>query len=292
MNVKNKERKKERLVRSISDQFKRTIKITALTVGLVAPVVLFANGSGCDTDDDCIIIIGNPPPELPPGYEGPTPGCDYLWDSDCDDDSGGGGSGGGGSGSGNSQQCQALEARKPPACHSDPLVNASSGQPLPFVSYGTWLISQFSSINPRVYERDFQGQLVQVRQYRNLTSNMSLIIGHQMSISYMSSGTYINSRSTIWNTLAAHCQQNFFQTDDRNDCLQEQADFMASLHPNPSQGGGSWGGSVSWGPFSASIGGTTPTGNWVSNFLDKVQADKQCNLWFEDPAQDDCNGGN
>ncbi|MCX7555207.1 hypothetical protein OS175_15150 [Marinicella sp. S1101] len=275
---------KKGLVRSISDQFNRTIKLTAFTVAVVTPIIPFGQSYGCDSDPD-VCVTGYPPPDLPDpygDYDGPTPGCDYLGDSDCDD-SGGSSGGDGGSGSGNPSpaQCLALEQSKPDNCHSNPFSSIGSA------NYNSWLSNRFGNINPLKLEYNNQGYQVWRREFRFLTYPVAITVGNLMSNSYLQSGSYLPSRGQIWAQLGTHCQHG--ASDQLEFCLQEQADFMASLHPDASQGGGSWSGSLSWGGFSFSIGGSSPSGNWVSQFLNKVQEDKVCHLWYQHPHQDGCN---
>lgn len=231
--------KKHVLFQGFFTSMKKNLSIGVSFLGLTCSLSLMAqgNGSGCDQPGaDCIIVEGNPPGGGPGTT--PVPGdCQNVGDPECQDDGMGDSPGGGGGGSGgNSAQCLAFFQDKPPNCHTNPGANYSASS---FVS------SNMNAINPlrSVWEPHLGGYVYR-HEFQYLTAAHAHAAINALAQSFYDTADYMNSRATIWAILAPACQAP--SIIDRPFCLQEQADFLASIRPMDT-GGGSWSGSLTWG---------------------------------------------
>ena len=265
------DKEKRFLTHSIDRLLKKTASITALTVSMIVPVTSFAQDSGCDTDSDCIVVVGDPDEDgggiyIPPAWGSGNGG----------DDSGDGSGGSGGGSSGNPAECVAYHDRKPENCFQDPGPMFNSG-PFVFQNYSSinGLMAVYDPPHGWVYKNDFE-----YLTYPDASAAISAL-----SQSYYSSSDYSNARGVIWSILAPVCDRTY--VTDKQHCLQEQADFMASIKPN---GGNSynWAGAIAYGPFIVTIGGSGSTANWVQTLLEKIDSQRLCRIWQQDPLRDRC----
>lgn len=262
----------------MSSFFRKTIKLIAITLSLAIPVTSFSQDysteSGGNEDDyPCcgpIEVPGYPPEDPPPFDPDDNPG----WQGG---DGGGGGSGGD---NGNGPEpdpavCLDLQQRKPENCFSDP---GSS------VNYTPYVNNNYNNvINPYVFPWN-------VRQFDYLTLPTARSVISTLTSRYYSTGDYTNARASMWISLASYCSIN--HSTEMQDCLTEQAEFLASVRPVSYGGNSSWYGEVSWGGITVGYNSSWSQGNWVTTILQQVDNDKVCHLWYQHPDQEVCNGGN
>ncbi|WP_395377560.1 hypothetical protein [Marinicella sp. W31] len=245
---------------------KAGVFITAFTVSIMTPVTSFSQDSGCDTDSDCITVIGDPDSGgggihiFPPTGGGSGGGS-------------GGSSGGGGSGSGSSPgQCLYFENLRPDDCFSDP-GNAMN------LNYWNFTMSNFQEINPEI-----PGTGHRIFEYLNVVLANNVI--HNLARTFFNTGDYANARSTIWNQLASHCTNSFSQSN-QNDCLKEQAEFFMTIRPSNTSTG-NWTAGLNYGFTLITYTPLNHNENWVQRLLGDVTKKKKCHIWYQDDLFDAC----